>query len=530
MNRVIACLLALFTCAGLGLAGCGGTHPAPPTSSTSTSLAQTTTTEPGSTSTTASSSTTTSASTTTTSASTTTTVPHFSVTTPQGRVTLTPEQLAGQRVIYSYAGLTPPESLLQLIREGKAAGVAFDSDNISSLSQIKAVVAQLEQAAQSPDDPIRAPLLLMADQEGGNIRRLPGQPLLSEKQIGASAEPAHGATEAGTGAGLNLAGVGLNVNLAPVLDVFRTTGDFADHLGRSYSMDPSVVSALGADFIKAQQHAGVDATAKHFPGLGAATLTQNTDLRAVTLDVPLSSLRSMDELPYKAAIGAGVRLVMVSWAVYPALSPRPAGFSSIVVVQELRDRLGFKGVTVTDALNAGALDAYGSFGRRAVLAAGAGMDLILCSGRQPTDGHPGERWAFRRPLGWKPEQRQLPAIRSTGDRPAFPLRRVYALTDGEWSKRGSIHERTARMGRVRTIIAGSYAALVLAIVTLGLVVLKQRREAKRFHLPEIPQGMRRQIADVASWAAGAAGGVNSFATHTATEAKSTAKRATKVLR
>jgi hypothetical protein len=86
------------------------------------------------------------------------------------------------------------------------------------------------------------------------------------------------------------------------------------------------------------------------------------------------------------------------------------------------------------------------------------------------------------------------------------------------------------MGRVRTIIAGSYAALLLAIVTLGLVVLKQRREAKRFHLPEIPQGMRRQIADVASWAAGAAGDVSSFATHTATEAKSTAKKATKALR
>jgi beta-N-acetylhexosaminidase len=305
---------------------------------------------------------------------------NFSVTTPHGRVTLTPEQLAGQRVIYSYGGLTPPPSLLQLIREGQAAGVAFSTDNISSLSQIKAVVAELEQAANGSENPVRAPLLLMTDQEGGSIRRLPGQPLLSEKQIGASADPAQEATKAGTGAGLNLAGVGINVNLAPVLDAFRMSGDFDDHNGRSYSMDPSVVSALGADFIKTQQQTGVAATAKHFPGLGAATLTQNTDLRPVTLDVPLAFLRAIDELPYKAAISAGVRLVMVSWAVYPALSPRPAGFSSIVVVRELRDRLGFKGVTITDALNAGALEAYGSFGHRAVLAAGAGMDLMLCSG------------------------------------------------------------------------------------------------------------------------------------------------------
>jgi beta-N-acetylhexosaminidase len=300
---------------------------------------------------------------------------------------LSPEQMAGQRVIYSYRGLTPPAGLLSLISHGEAAGVIFFADNISSDAQISAVAKTLRQAAASPQNPVQAPLLLMTDQEGGQIRRLSGAPLLSEKQIGASASPAAQATKAGSGAGMNLRSVGLNVNLAPVLDVYRRAGDFADQYSRSYSNNPAVVSKLGADFIHAQQHVGVAAAAKHFPGLGAATSAQNTDAGPVTLNVSLQSLHSVDELPYQAAIAVGVRLVMVSWAVYPAIAPGvPAGLSSAIVQGELRARLHFLGVTITDSLGAGALKAFGSFQHRAVLAAGAGMDLILCSSGYVSEG------------------------------------------------------------------------------------------------------------------------------------------------
>jgi beta-N-acetylhexosaminidase len=204
--------------------------------------------------------------------------------------------------------------------------------------------------------------------------------VLSEKQIGESADPVAAAKSAGTGAGQNLAGVGMNVNLAPVLDVYRKAGNFIDEFGRSYSKSSHVVSSLGASFIKAQQAAGVAATAKHFPGLGAATRSQNTDVRRVTLSLTLHTLRTTDEFPYRAAIAAGVKLVMLSWARYPALAPRtPAGLSSAIVNGELRGRLGFTGVTITDALEAGALQAFGTTGHRATLAVKAGMDLILCS-------------------------------------------------------------------------------------------------------------------------------------------------------
>ncbi len=295
------------------------------------------------------------------------------------------EQLAGQRVIFSYAGLAPPPSLLALISSGRAAGVILFSDNIASRTQIRDTIAELQRARLH--SPVKEPLLIMADQEGGEVRRLAGAPALSEKQIGETSDPDAAARVAGRGAGLNLAGVGINVNLAPVLDVYREPGNFIDQYGRSYSDNPVTVARLGADFIGTQQQLGVAATAKHFPGLGAATAPQDTDLAPVTLEVPLSSLRSVDELPYRSAIAAGVRLVMVSWATYPALDPsRPAGLSPIVVQDELRRRLGFTGVTITDALGAGALAPFGGIPARALLAAGSGMDLLLCADQSVSEG------------------------------------------------------------------------------------------------------------------------------------------------
>jgi beta-N-acetylhexosaminidase len=97
----------------------------------------------------------------------------------------------------------------------------------------------------------------------------------------------------------------------------------------------------------------------------------------------------VDEAPFKSAIAAGVKLVMASWATYPALDPsRPAGLSSKVIGGELRGRLGFRGVTITDGIDAGSLTPFGSLSRRAVLAAAAGADLILCAATNPNDNTP----------------------------------------------------------------------------------------------------------------------------------------------
>ncbi len=305
--------------------------------------------------------------------------------------TLSPAQLAGQRVIYSYSGFTPPSALLKLIRHGEVGGVIFFSSNFENATQFTAAVAELianNSLAQNPAHSF--PLLLMTDQEGGLVRRLPGAPVLSERAIGSLPTPAQraaAAAEAGSGAGQNLLSFGLNVNLAPVLDVFRTPGNFDDQFQRSYSMNPVTVSRLGSLFITAQQATGVAATAKHFPGLGAATASQNTDLVPVTITLSKATLQSVDEAPFATASAAGVKLMLVSWAKYPNLgSARPAGLSTVIVQGQLRRRLGFTGVTITDAIGAGALASIGSIQNRSLLAAQAGMQLILSAAQTVTEG------------------------------------------------------------------------------------------------------------------------------------------------
>ena len=302
---------------------------------------------------------------------------------------LSPEQMAGQRVIYSYSGLSAPASLLRLIRHGDVGGVIFFSANISSQAQLTAVIAQLTAANAAATNPARAyPLLLMADQEGGLVRRLSwAGPDQSEAQIGGSAAPAVAAAAAGAQAAVGLRAVGMNVNLAPVLDVYRQPGDFDDQFQRSYSMDPAIASEAGAAFVAAQQNGGVAATLKHFPGLGKAATTQDTDNEPVRINLSAQTLRDVDEMPYQAAIKAGARLAMVSWANYPALDPKlPAGLSPTIIQGELQQRLGFTGVTITDALGAGALRAYGTLPNRTMLAGRAGMDALLCTGVHPLPG------------------------------------------------------------------------------------------------------------------------------------------------
>jgi beta-N-acetylhexosaminidase len=302
---------------------------------------------------------------------------------------LSPEQLAGQRVIYSYNGLAAPAGLLNLVRHGDVGGVIFFSFNIASPAQLRSVIGQLIAANSATSNPARQyPLLLMTDQEGGLVRRLPwAGPGQSEAQIGASADPAAAAATAGSQAAMGLRAVGMNVNLTPVLDVYRAAGGFDDQFQRSYSMNPAVVAAAGAAFVQAQQAGQVAATVKHFPGLGAATTTQNTDDGPVTLSLTLSTLRAVDEYPYPAAFKAGAKLAMVSWARYPALDPRlPAALSPSIVQGELQGRLGFTGVTITDALGAGALTAYGSLQNKTMLAGRAGMDALLCTAIKPLPG------------------------------------------------------------------------------------------------------------------------------------------------
>ncbi|MQY18530.1 glycoside hydrolase family 3 N-terminal domain-containing protein [Nocardia macrotermitis] len=287
---------------------------------------------------------------------------------------------AGRRVIYSYKGTQPPAELFTLASKSQVGGVIFFADNIASAQQLAEVAAELRKA--SP-----VPLMLTTDQEGGQVNRLPGGPGASAKQVGAAGNSVAAANAQAAGAAHVLAAANLDANLAPVLDVYRSAGDFLDRYQRSYSNRPEVVAGCGEAYVRTLQGSRISACAKHFPGLGAAPAGANTDERPVTITLSAQELTGVDMVPFDRAIGAGVAHVMMSWAVYSGLDAnRPAGMSPIVVQNYLRQRLGFRGLVVSDALEAGALANYGSTGNRAIAADKAGVDLLCCSSRDIEQG------------------------------------------------------------------------------------------------------------------------------------------------
>lgn len=295
------------------------------------------------------------------------------------------EVQVGYHVVFSYPGLEPPSHLFDLIKQGKVGGIILFGENIDD--NVADVVQDFQDTYSKCPAYSGLPLLIMTDQEGGRVNRLPGGPKLSAKEVGASADPAKAAARVGKKAADILSSAHVNSNLAPILGVYREPDDFLDQFGRSFGKDSDLVTECATAWITAQQSAGVIATAKHFPGLGLAGGKENTDLRPVTIDAPLKTLRNIDEAPYHKAISAGVDMVMPSWAIYPSMDKKnPAGMSKAWVQDELRGRLHFKGVTITDAIEAGSLKDFGDDANRGLLAAQAGMDLLLASGRNVTQG------------------------------------------------------------------------------------------------------------------------------------------------
>jgi beta-N-acetylhexosaminidase len=256
------------------------------------------------------------------------------------------------------------------VERGQIAGVILFARETRSVAATRQLVAGL-QAAPRPAG-LRASLLIAIDQEGGLIRRLPGSPRQSAKQLGATT-PRH-IERAGEAAGRLLAGAGVNVDLAPDADVGRPGGAIAE-LERSFGSNASLVATAASAFAQGLRNVGVAATAKHFPGLGAAR--GNTDAKGVAIRLSRARLQAKDELPFARLIARGIEFVMVSNAIYPALDPaRPAVFARAVVTGELRRRLHFGGVVVTDDLEANAL-AGSDVAARVRAAAHAGADLFL---------------------------------------------------------------------------------------------------------------------------------------------------------
>jgi beta-N-acetylhexosaminidase len=221
------------------------------------------------------------------------------------------------------------------------------------------------------------PLFLAVDQEGGRVARLrePFTRFEGNTAIGLDPDPETKAKEFAqvTAREMNL--VGLNMNLAPVLDVPQ--GEPEAHLaGRTFGSDPDETALLGRTVIEGLQKGGVMAVAKHFPGLGKTDVDPHHELP--TIPVPEEEMDRVSLVPFRAAIDAGVTGVMSSHAVYPAVDPdRSATLSHRVITGLLRDRLGFEGLVITDDLEMGAIDRAWGTAEGAVMAFEAGADILL---------------------------------------------------------------------------------------------------------------------------------------------------------
>jgi beta-N-acetylhexosaminidase len=283
-------------------------------------------------------------------------------------------QLVGQRLIVAIRGTVPGNALLARVRLGQVGGVILFGGNVRTIPQVRALTQSLRAAARAGGRP---PLLIAVDQEGGATRRLVwAPPLRSAALLGRLTPVAVKARGKTTAAALRA--VGVNVDLAPVADVPSVAGSFIAAQARAFSTDPQRVASLATAFAQGLVGGGVAATAKHFPGLGRARVS--TDVAAVTVTASRAQL-DVDLLPYRRLIAAGVPLVMLSNATYTALDEKPAAWSPAVETL-LRRTLGFPGVTITDALDAVAPTHGRSVASVAVLAAQAGVDLVLVAGSE----------------------------------------------------------------------------------------------------------------------------------------------------
>jgi beta-N-acetylhexosaminidase len=233
------------------------------------------------------------------------------------------------------------------------------------------------------------PLLVALDQEGGSVQTLKGPdfPLIpSAERLGGSSPAA--LRQSVRDNARRLAGIGVNVNLAPVADTVPTAlGEGNPPIGafhRQYGSDPEKVAASIQTVVAASQAAGVLTIVKHFPGLGRVRANTDTSTRAVDATTTAADPYLQ---PFVAGMKAGTAGVMVSSASYPKLDRRNiAAFSPPIITGLLRDRLGYTGLVMSDDL--GAADAAESVptGDRAVRFVGAGGDVVLTI--RPQDARP----------------------------------------------------------------------------------------------------------------------------------------------
>lgn len=274
-------------------------------------------------------------------------------------------QAVGQLLVMSFDGASAPDYIRRRLRNG---GVILFGGNVVDAGQMRRLTRTVQRAAHGG-------ALIATDQEGGEIRNVPfAGPVEGQSSQTTPSAAAAAATEAARG----LRRSGVNVNLAPVADVDPPIGGGALP-GRLYPGSPRQVAALTSAALRAHARAGVAATAKHYPGLGRATV--NTDDGPATIDATRAQLETADLEPFRAAVAADAPLIMAGHALYPAFDPHHiASQSPTLLTDVLRDQLGFRGVTITDSIEAQAVLDRSDIATAAVRSIAAGADIVLMTG------------------------------------------------------------------------------------------------------------------------------------------------------
>jgi len=280
-------------------------------------------------------------------------------------------RLADAVLIPPFPGGREPDWIRAALAGG-LAGVTLFGLNVQDSRQLSALTARLRAATAEP--------IIAIDEEGGDVTRIShqtGSDYPGNAALGAI-DDVRLTTSVYAALGADLAALGINLDLAPAVDV--NTAAVNPVIGtRSFGADPDLVARHAAAAVTGLQSAGVAACAKHFPGHGSTTLDSHVSL--ATVDAPLSVVRARDLPPFEAAIGAGVRAIMPGHLRIPELTgDLPASLSSRALTDLLRGELGFTGVIVSDGLEMRAVSEKYGIPEAAVQAVIAGTDL-LCLGR-----------------------------------------------------------------------------------------------------------------------------------------------------
>ncbi len=287
----------------------------------------------------------------------------------------------GQLFMVGFWGTEPSRDILQLIVERHVGGVILFSRNIRSAQQTRDLTDALQAAARAAGHPV--PLLIATDQENGLVRRLgpDSTAFPGNMALGATGSEELTASVA-TATGHELLALGINMNLAPVVDVNNNPANPVIGI-RSFGENPELVARLGAAAVRGYQQAGVVATLKHFPGHGDTSV--DSHLALPSLPYTSERLDAVELVPFRRGIAAGAEAIMTAHLHLPTLVPSgetlPATLSPSIVRGLLRERLGYDGMIMTDCLEMDAVAATVGVARGAVLGLDAGNDLILVSHR-----------------------------------------------------------------------------------------------------------------------------------------------------